>query len=126
MLVELGGTNSLEGLFITLVQNGYEYVETASKTWKYSFKYQNEFGVLFVLLRNHGVDVKFYPKADDSYLDRWEEKDNIYSFQGGMTKRMSFVSSTHSVIRRSIAIAKLHRENKSVGYIFDDIGKQLH
>lgn len=126
MLTDLGGTNSLEGLFITLVQNGYEYIEATSKTWKYSFKYQNEYGVLFVLLRNHGVDLKFYPKSEVYGLDSWTEKNNIYSFQGGMTKRMSFVSSTHSVIRRSIAIARLHRENKCVLYIFDDSEESLH
>jgi len=126
MLHDLGDKNSLEGLFINLVQNGYEYVETVSKTWKYSFKYQNEFGVLFVLLRNGGVDLKFYPKTDEFYLDSWTEKNNIYRFQCGMTKRMSFVSSTHSVVRRSAAIAKLHRNNKSILYIFDDSEKSLH
>lgn len=126
MLTDLGGTNSLEGLFITLVQNGYEYIETTSKTWKYSFKYQNEYGVLFVLLRNHGVDLKFYPKSEDYGLDSWTDKNNIYSFQGGVTKRMSFVSSTHSVIRRSVAIAKLHRDNKPILHIFDDSEVSLH
>lgn len=109
---------SKDKLFLFLIRNKFEYIQTVSNIWKDAFKLSIKSNHLFIFFRKNGVDIKFY----DGTLGEYSIKKEKYSFVSGYRLSLSYQESSMSIFYFIVQLVSVFNMGVDIKFMIETRG----